>query len=152
MLAPAVELVDPTMGKLGWLMLPGILERVPGAAATPPPLFAMFNMLKSDFILARDLAWRAVDESAWPKTGRFSDTLNFATYGPDASALKLAHRTALDLLDKVAVMANHYFGQGQPYDKIYFSTLWRGAPDKLTGVRPLATKAQTVIRGGVKAL
>lgn len=88
-------------------MLPGIFEREFGAASTPPPVFAMFNMLKSDFILARDLAWRAVDESVWPKTGRFSDTLDFATYGPDISALMLAHRTALDLLDKVAVTANH---------------------------------------------
>ncbi|RLU08387.1 hypothetical protein CS078_15980 [Pseudomonas prosekii] len=151
-LAPAVELVDPTLGKLDWLMLPAVLEREPGAVATPPPLFAMFNMLKSDFILARDLAWRAVDESVWPKTGRFSDTLDFATYGPDTSALIVAHRTALDLLDKVAVTANHYFELGQSPTSVSFGTLWRGAKDKLTGVRPLSTKVETVIRKGAKAL
>lgn len=151
-LAPAVELVDPTLGKLDWLMLPGILEREPGTAATPPPLFAMFNMLKSDFILARDLAWRAVDESVWPKTGRFSDTLDFATYGPDASALILAHRTAIDLLDKVAVTANYYFELGKSPTAVSFSTIWREAKDKLTGVRPLSTKVETVIRKGAKAL
>jgi len=151
-LAPAVELVDPTLSKLDWLVLPEILERVPDAAATPPPLFAMFNMLKSDFILARDLAWRAVDESVWPKTGRFSDTLDYATYGPDTSALILAHRTALDLLDKVAVTANHYFELGQSPTTVSFGTLWRGAKDKLTGVRPLATKVEAVIQGGAKAL
>ena len=151
-LSPAVELVDPSMGKLDWLMLPGIFEREPGAGGTPPPVFAMFNMLKSDFILARDLAWRAFDESFWPMTGRFSDTLDYANYGPDTSALILAHRTALDLLDKVAVTANHYFELGQPYDKIYFGTLWRGALDKLTGVRPLTDKVERVIRGGATAL
>jgi hypothetical protein len=112
----------------------------------------MFNMLKSDFILARDLAWRAFDESFWPMTGRFSDTLDYANYGPGTSALILAHRTALDLLDKVAVTANHYFELGQPYDKIYFGTLWRGALDKLTGVRPLTDKVESVIRGGATAL
>lgn len=151
-LAPAVELVDPTLGKLDWLMLPGILEREHGAAATPPPLFAMFNMIKSDFILARDLAWRAVDESVWPKTGRFSDTLDYAAYGPDTSALIFAHRTALDLLDKVAVTANHYFELGQSPITVSFATLWRGVRDKLTGVRPLTTKVEAVIQGGAKAL
>jgi len=108
-LAPVVELVDPSLGKLDWLMLPGILERESGASGMPPPIFAMFNVLKSDFILARDLAWRALDENKWSATGRFGDTLDYATYGPDTSALVLAHRTALDLLDKVAVAANHYF-------------------------------------------
>ncbi|MFJ1208778.1 LA2681 family HEPN domain-containing protein [Burkholderia pyrrocinia] len=151
-LAPAIERIDPALGKLDWLMLPGILEREFGTSATPPPVFAMFNMLKSDFILARDLAWRATDENVWPATGRFGDTLDYATYGPDASALILAHRTALDLLDKIAVTANHYFEFGQSPDRVFFGKLWRGNPDKVTGVRPLAEKVEKVIRGGVSAL
>lgn len=151
-LAPVVELVDPALGKLDWLMLPGILERESGARGMPPPVFAMFNILKSDFILARDLAWRANDESFWPATGRFADTLDYATYGPDASALILAHRTALDLLDKVAVTANHYFEFGQPPDKVYFGKLWRRDIDKVTGMRPLAETVDAAIRAGVSAL
>lgn len=151
-LAPVVELVDSALGKLDWLMLPGILERESAAGGMPPPVFAMFNVLKSDFILARDLAWRAIDESVWPTTGRFADTLDYATYGPDASALIFAHRTALDLLDKVAVTANHYFKFGQPPDKVYFGKLWRGATDKATGLRPLAETVEATIRTGVSAL
>src|SRR5690606_35804432 len=89
-LAPVVELVDPALGKLDWLTLPGILERESGASGMPPPVFAMFNVLKSDFILARDLAWRAGNENVWPSTGSFSDTLDYADYGPDVSALILA--------------------------------------------------------------
>ncbi len=151
-LAPVVELVDPTLGKLDWLMLPGILERESGTRGVPPPVFAMFNVLKSDYILARDLLWRSTNEEVWPATGRFSDTLDYATYGPDASALILAHRTALDLLDKIAVTANHYFEFGQPPDKVYFGKLWRGVPDKATGVRPLTEKVEKAIRGGASAL
>lgn len=151
-LAPVVELIDPTMGKLDWLMLPGILERESGAGGMPPPVFAMFNMLKSDFILARDLLWRAIDEDAWPATGRFGDTLDYATYGPDASALILAHRTSLDLLDKIAVTANHYFELGQSPDRVYFGKLWRGKPDKTTGAHPLAENVEKAIRGGTSAL
>ena len=151
-LAPVVELIDPSMGKLDWLMLPGILERESGAAGMPPPVFAMFNMLKSDFILARDLLWRSKDESVWPATGRFGDTLDYADYGPDVSALILAHRTALDLLDKIAVVANHYFEFGLPPDKVYFGKLWRGGPDKATGKRPLNQKVEQAILGGASAL
>nr|WP_263642066.1 LA2681 family HEPN domain-containing protein [Aeromonas hydrophila] len=151
-LAPAVELIDPSMGKLDWLMLPGIMEREPSVAGMPPPVFAMFNMLKSDFILARDLLWRALDENAWPTTGRFGDTLDYATYGPDTSALILVHRTALDLLDKIAVVANHYFELGLPPGKVYFGKLWRGNPDKTTSIRPLLEKVERVIREGTPAL
>jgi hypothetical protein len=134
-------------------MLPGILEREPGPdAATPPPLFAMFNVLKADFILARDLAWRATSEAGWPTTGRFADTLDYATYGPDASALVLAHRTALDLLDKVAVTANHYFELGQSPNKVYFGRLWRENSGKKTDPKPLASAVEKAIRGGAHAL
>lgn len=151
-LAPVVELVDPALGKLDWLILPGILERKLESGGMPPPVFAMFNVLKSDFILARDLAWRTIDESVWPTTGRFADTLDYATYGPDASALILAHRTALDLLDKVAVTANHYFEFGQPPGKVYFGKLWRRASDKATGLCPLTKTVEATIRTGVGAL
>jgi hypothetical protein len=152
-LAPAVELVDPALGKLDWLMLPGIMEREPGPNATrPPPVFAMFNVLKADFILARDLAWRATSERGWPATGRFADTLDYATYGPDSSALVLAHRTALDLLDKVAVTANHYFEVGQAPNKVYFGRLWRDNSGRKTGPCPLVQTVESAIRGGANAL
>lgn len=152
-LAPAVELVDSALGKLDWLMLPGIMEREPSTkATTPPPIFAMFNVLKADFILARDLAWRATNDGAWPATGRFVDTRDYATYGPDASALVLAHRTALDLLDKVAVTANHYFEIGQAPNKVYFGRLWRQTGGKTTGPRRLVPAVEKAIRGGANAL
>lgn len=125
-LAPAVELVDPSLGKLDWLMLPGILERDPvAAAAALPPIFAIFNVLKADFILARELAWRSLQEEAWARTGRFADTLDYAVYGPNASALVLAHRTAVDLLDKIGVAANFYFELGFAADRIHFGQMWR---------------------------
>lgn len=99
-----------------------------------------------------DLAWRSVGETAWPATGRFADTLDFAKYGPDTSALILAHRTALDLLDKVAVTANHYFDIGQAPDKVSFGKLWRVKLNNATGMRPLIERVEHVIRGGVSAL
>lgn len=93
----------------------------------------------------------ARDESVWPKTGQFSDTLDYALYGPDTSALILAHRTALDLLDKVAVTANSYFELGLPPKKVSFGRLWRDPDDKKTGSR-LVEKVEGLIRAGVYAM
>ncbi|MEM6559757.1 MAG: LA2681 family HEPN domain-containing protein [Myxococcota bacterium] len=152
-LSPVVELVDPALGKLDWLMLPGILEREPGQdPAIPPPLFAMFNVLKADFILARDLVWRTISEAGWPTTGRFADTLDYATYGPDASALVVAHRTALDILDKVAVTANHYFDLGQAANRVHFGRMWRESRGKKADPKPLTPAVANTIRAGVMAL
>jgi len=153
-LSPAVELIDPELDKLDWLMLPGIMERLgePGERVAPPPVFAMFNVLKSDYILARDLLWRARDERAWPATGRYADTLDYASYGPGVSALILSHRTALDILDKIAVTANHYFELGKEPNDIYFGKLWRKKLDRVTGECPLAEPVEMAIRGGVSAL
>ncbi len=151
-LAPVVELVEPALGKLDWLMLPGIMEREPGATPGVPPVFAMFNQLKADFILARDLAWRATDDQGWPTTGRFADTLDYATYGPKDSAIVLAHRTALDLLDKVAVTANHYFQIGLPPNKVHFGKIWRHPPAKSAGLGSLVPPVEKAIRNGAPAL
>jgi hypothetical protein len=150
-LAPTVELVEPSLGHLDWLMLPGILEREAGAPATPPPVYAMFNVLKGDFVLARDLAWRATTQ-AWPRTARFADTLDLARYGPASAALVLALRSALDLLDKVAVLANHYFDLGKSPAEVYFRTLWREKKPAADGSKPLRPEVANAIRGGCAAL
>lgn len=151
-LSPSVELVDPELGKVDWLMLPTIRERDKSHGTKPPPIFAMFNVLKADFILARDLAWRAIGDSNWPETGRFSETLDHAAYGPDSSALVLAHRTVLDLLDKVAVITNLHFKLGVAPDKVYFGRMWRVPPNKASTARPLLPAVEAAIRNGASAL
>lgn len=153
-LGPAVELVEPSLGHLDWLMLPGILEREEGAPARPPPVYAMFNLLKADFVLARDLAWRATTQE-WSGTARFGDTLDYARYGPASSALVLAHRSALDLLDKVAVLANHYFALGERAKRVDFPTLWRLKKDKKAAADTtwaLRPTVEAAIRSGAGAL
>ncbi len=146
-LAPTVELVEPELGHIDWLMLPGVLERTQSAPAVPPPVYAMFNVLKADFIVARDLAWRAMTQD-WPSTARYADTLDYANYGVEMSALVLAHRSALDLLDKVAVLANHYFELGKAPKKVYFRTLW-GKMKPNDSLRP---EVETAIQYGAVAL
>ena len=63
----------------------------------------------------------------------------------------MAHRTALDLLDKVAVTANHYFELGLAPNRVSFGRLWRDSADKKTG-NPLTKKVEELIRAGVYAM
>lgn len=126
-LSPTVELVDPSLGEIDWLTLPPIQESLDDSrsSATVPAIFAMFNTLKSDFLIARDIAWQVVSNKSWPKTGSYADTLDYSVYGASISATTLAHRAALDILDKVAIVANYYFKLGQDPKRLDFSNLWR---------------------------
>ncbi len=153
-LGPTVELVEPALGHIDWLMLPGILEQEAGAPVLPPPVYAMFNLLKADFVLARDLAWRATTQE-WPRTARYGDTLDYARYGAATSALVLAHRSALDVLDKVAVLANHYFALGEKPKRVDFPSLWREKQKKsasAAGAPALRPEVDAMIRGDASSL
>jgi len=90
----------------------------------PPPLFAMFNSCKADYLLARQLAWDGmqVDDD---DQHHYTNTLDYACYGDGPSRTVLAMRSALDVLDRVAVMANSYFDIGQKPKDVYFRTAWR---------------------------
>lgn len=76
-----------------------------------PEIFAMINILKSDYILARQLLFNASNR-LFRETGNYNDTLNYACYGVNESALALAQRSALDILDKIAVATLSYLSIG----------------------------------------
>lgn len=76
-----------------------------------PEIFAMINILKSDYILARQLFFNASNR-LFGETGNYNDTLDYACYGVNESALALAQRSALDILDKVAVATLSYLEIG----------------------------------------
>ncbi|MCX5617304.1 LA2681 family HEPN domain-containing protein [Bombella sp. TMW 2.2543] len=147
-LAPTLEAVNPTPETLDWLCLPGI--KVP-AGEEQPIIFSMFNMLKSDYILARDLTWQALDRDHWADIEGFASTFDGALYGADTSALILAHRSVLDILDKISVFINRYFEIGENMKDVNFRKLWR-VPKIVGGGRPLKDKVTEIINSGVLAL
>lgn len=90
-----------------------------------PPVFAMFNVLKADYLLAREMLFESISmEETVSDTGVYFDTLDYALYGRKTSLLALARRAALDLLDKIAVALNEYLGLGIDVDDVYFRSLW----------------------------
>lgn len=80
-----------------------------GSGGSVPEIFAMVNVLKSEYILARQLLFDACHER-FKETGNYNDTLDYACYSVNQSALALAQRSALDILDKIAVASLSYLG------------------------------------------
>jgi hypothetical protein len=110
---------------------------VRSADAQAPGIFGALNVLKAEFLVARRLAFqgqRMHDESPGRQhpddPGLYTDTLDGSLYGEPPALLLLAQRSALDVLDKIAVAANEYFGSGLTPSRVEFSRYWR---DSQTG-------------------
>lgn len=109
-----------------------------------PPILAEMNVLKSDFLVSRQLAYEGylqVAEGAQQKdddTGYYIETLDYSLYGLQYSKLFLAQRSALDVLDKTAVVANEHFGVGDEARRVSFRKFWA---NKDGVVRPNLTKS-----------
>ena len=112
----------------------GVVSTVENAVI--PPIFASMNVLKADYLVARRLAFKGqqmINESGRLQhvddPGLYTETLDNSLYGEAVSHLVLAQRSALDVLDKIAVTANEFFGFGFVTTKIKFITFWKNAID-----------------------
>jgi LA2681-like HEPN len=85
---------------------------------------------RGGYLVARELLFQSVSEGKGrPRdTGLYFDTLDYAVYGSTPSRMVLAQRTALDLLDKIAVALNDYFSIGEKPKKVNFHEFWREKP------------------------
>lgn len=99
-----------------------------------PPVFAMFNILKADFLLAR----RLIFDSEYKKhteTGSYSETWDYANYGVPESMLILSQRMCLDILDKIAVAITEYFQLNESKHSIKFESRWISEDPKTKTVK-----------------
>lgn len=94
-----------------------------------PPIFAMFNVLKADYLAARWLAYQAIRDLA-RESGSYADTLDYAMYGICESLFTLAQRSAIDILDRIAVAASEYLGLKDLPSSIYFWKRWHVTEDR----------------------
>jgi len=94
-----------------------------GTGGQVPPVIAMFNTMKADYLAARELLFYGTRERR-QESGHYVDTLDYALYGRSVAMLTLAQRAAMDVLDKVAVAANEHFAIGVDPHRVYFHTLW----------------------------
>jgi tetratricopeptide (TPR) repeat protein len=121
-LAPTIEGLDVSLRRWDSFLIGSLVEPItagPGA----PPLFAMFNVLKSEFLVARYLAFAGLRDDL-PESGNYTDTLDYADYGVQPAALTLAQRACIDILDKVAVAASEYLGLPGDPKQVSFLNRW----------------------------
>lgn len=121
-LADSIEGLDLSLKKWDVLVPDGISDG-DDALNGPPPLFAMFNTLKSDYLAARHIAFQALYEHV-PESGTYSDTEDKAQYGVVSGLTTLAQRACLDILDKIAVLTHEYLKLAGDPNRIYFVTTW----------------------------
>lgn len=121
-LADSIEGLDLSLKKWDVLVPDGILDG-DDALNGPPPIFAMFNALKSDYLAARHIAFQALYEHV-PDSGSYSDTEDKAQYGIVSGLTTLAQRACLDILDKIAVLTHEYLKLAGDPNRIYFVTTW----------------------------
>lgn len=122
-LAPTIEGLDLSMSHWDSLRIERITEPINTEYDGVPPIFAMFNILKSDYLTARFLAYLGL-EGKLVDSGKYSDTLDYASYGIWSSVLTLSQRSCLDLLDKTAIAASEYLGLPGGEKSVGFLTRW----------------------------
>lgn len=127
-LSPTIEGLDCSLKRWDSLRFGSITEPV-GTASGVPPLFAMLNVMKSDFLAARYLAYQALT-AKFPDSGFYTDTLDYAVYGIVPSLLSLAQRACIDVLDKIAAATTEYFGIPGDVKVVYFWKRWFDNPQK----------------------
>jgi len=147
-LSPTIETLDCSLVRWDSLRLSGIFES--GVAEGVPAIFAMLNVMKSDFLTARLLAFQALT-TKMPESGLYADTLDYATYGVTQSMLALSQRACMDVLDKIAVATTEYFAITTDQSPVYFSSRWfaeRKKDQPLTwhaALRPHIDKGNTAL-------
>lgn len=91
-----------------------------------PPILGAVNVLKSDFLVSRRFAFDAISQltddlaQTADESGFYAETMDYSLYGIQYSKLLLAQRSALDVLDKTAVVANKHFKAGDAPSKVSF--------------------------------
>lgn len=134
-LSPVLEGLGHDARRWDDVHIASLTERVGDAddSGTPPALFAMFNVMKADYLVARELLFQGmqgIENRPLNDTGRYMDTTDSAVYGTAPSRLVLAQRAALDLLDKIAVALNEGLSVGLKAKEVTFHGFWREKPNE----------------------
>lgn len=112
-------------GHFDLLTIPAIQGKISDKHQVPE-IYAMINVMKSDFAFARQIFFDVrehEDCTPFGETASYEDTLDYAVYGVRYSALTSAQRIAFDILDKIAVALACYLGV-KSADRASFSNLW----------------------------
>jgi hypothetical protein len=124
MLAPTIEGLQLSLKRWDSLHIDRVIESTGGDPGVPP-LFAIFNTAKAEYLTARWLFYLGtLSDPGVQETGTYHDTLDYAVYGIRPSLSVFAQRAALDVLDKIALLVTEYLGLDENPQGVYFRTRW----------------------------
>jgi tetratricopeptide (TPR) repeat protein len=129
-------------------------QRVSGdwSSSSVPEIFAMLNVMKADYALARQLFYESkFDDCAtiFHETGRFGDTLDYSIYGVQVSAMCSAQKIAYDILNKIAVALSDHFKIKNAKSATFDSFWYKYEDQKRVG---LVEAVQLQLKGGNRGL
>lgn len=123
-LAPTIEGLDVSLKRWDSLHIDRVIEPA-GSDAGIPPLFAIFNTAKAEYLTARWLFYLGtLSDPGVQETGTYHDTLDYAVYGIRPSLSVFSQRAALDVLDKIALLVTEYLGLSEKPRDVNFRTRW----------------------------
>lgn len=124
MLSPTIEGLDASLKRWDSMHIGRVIETT-GTSPGIPPLFAIFNVAKAEYLSARWLFYLSMREDVGiPETGSYHDTLDYAVYGVRPSLAIFAQRAALDVLDKIALLVTEYLGLAEDPRSVTFRSRW----------------------------
>lgn len=124
MLAPTIEGLDASLKRWDSLHISRVVEPT-GTSAGVPPVFAIFNTAKAEYLAARWLYFLSIQDAGYvPETGSYHDTLDYAVYGVRRSLAVFAQRAAVDVLDKIALLVTEFLGLSEDQRSVNFRSRW----------------------------
>jgi LA2681-like HEPN len=93
----------------------------------PPLEFSLFNRIKQEFVTARFLLYEAMTTVGVHFSDRhvsLADTYDYTLHGIAFEKLRVSFRASYSVLDRVALLVNHYWSLGHKITSISFADVW----------------------------
>lgn len=134
-LSPMQETLPSEPATWDWLHIARLTESTQ-AGSEIPPVFAMFNEAKSQYLLSRRMLFEAgkeVGESTSTDAHLYMDTLDYAIFSEAAAKMVAAQKLAADILDKIACAVNEWLSLHRNVTNVYFTNtfVYRGKRTRL---------------------
>jgi len=109
------------------LVLTSICKPLNEADHQLPTEFSLYNRIKQEYVTARFLLYEGLTTSGLHFSDRevkLADTYDYTVHGLAYEKLRIAYRVAYGVLDRVAVLINHYWRLGHKPTSVGFPRVW----------------------------
>ena len=122
-----------------------IMKRVDDTNAHPPLEFSLFNRIKQEYTTARYFYHDALTSEGIHFSDRevkLANTYDYTRHGLAFEKLRVAYRYAYSVLDRIALLINHYWSLGHETRKISFSGIWYKPRKNSRPVHPVVSATE----------